>query len=485
MREWQGAPGALGRTLLAVGVVVVAAVSAACSQPKTAASVLEAAQQAMGNPTSIRYSGTGMNAFVGQALTAGQEWPRRDMTAYARTIDYDKRASREEMTFAQPVFGGQQQNTEVVGDKAWNIGANGPVPQPAAAEERQLQIWLTPHGFIKGAQQAGNATLSAPEGSTESVVSFTALGKYKVDGTIDASNKVTRVATTIANPVMGDMPVIATYSDYKDFSGLQFPGRIAIEQGGFPAWELTISEVAANPGLELPVPDAVASATVPPVQVTSTQLAPGVWHLTGGSHHSVVVEFADNTAVIEAPLSEERSLAVLAEARRLVPNKPVRYVLTTHHHFDHTGGLRTYAAEGVTIVTHASNVPYFEKTLVAPATVAPDSQAKAQKAPIFQSVSDTFELSDGRQKINVYATGGDTHTNEYTLIYLPGPRILVEGDAYSPGPPDAPVPATPPPNAVKLNDEIARLKLNVATIAPIHGRGAVPVAELRKFIGVR
>jgi glyoxylase-like metal-dependent hydrolase (beta-lactamase superfamily II) len=463
--------------------VAVLAVSA-CSQPKTATSVLEAAQQAMGNPTSIRYSGTGMNGFVGQALTAGEAWPRRDLTAYARTIDYDKRASREEMTFKEAVFGGQQQNAQVVGDKAWNIGMNGPVPQPAAAEDRQLQIWLTPHGFIKGAIASGNAVLApAAEGATSSEVSFTALGKYKVEGTIDANNLVTRVTTTVANPVMGDMAVVANYSGYKDFSGLKFPERIAIDQGGFPAWELVVSEVSANPGLELPVPDAVASATVPPVTVTSTLLAPGVWHLTGGSHHSVAVEFADNIAIIEAPLTDERSLAVLAEAKKLVPGKPVRYLLTTHHHFDHSGGLRTYAAEGATIVTHASNVPYFEKTLVAPATIAPDTQAKAQKMPLFQAVSDTFEITDGRQRIQVYATTGDTHTNEYTLIYLPGPRILVEADAWSPGPADAPPPPMPPPNAVRLYDEITRLKLNVATIAPIHGRGAVPIAELRRVIG--
>jgi len=466
---------------LAIGVAVIAA---ACAQPKTAASVLQSAQTAMGNPSSIRYSGTGKNAVVGQGLTAGQEWSPRDLTAYARNIDYDKRASREEMTFAEPVFGGQQQNAEVVGDKAWNLGPNGPVPQLAAAEDRQLEIWLTPHGFVKGALAAGNATLAPQaEGAASSVVSFTALGKYKVEGTIDANSMVTRVTTTVANPVMGDTPVVASYSDYKDYGGVKFPAKITIEQGGSPSWDLSISEVTPNAGLELPVPEAVASATVPPVRVVSTLIAPGVWHLTGGSHHSLVVEFADYSAVIEAPLNEARSLAVLAEARKLVPNKPVRYVLTTHHHFDHTGGLRTYAAEGVTIVTHASNVPYFEKTLVAPATIAPDAQSKAQKAPMFQPVPDTFELTDGKQKISVYATGGDVHTNEYTLIYLPGPRILVEADAYSPGPPDAPVPPMPPPNAVKLSEEIARLKLNVATIAPIHGRGAVKIAEFRKFIG--
>jgi glyoxylase-like metal-dependent hydrolase (beta-lactamase superfamily II) len=454
---------------------------AGCGRTTTASSVLEDAQSAMGNPTSIQYSATGMNTFFGQALTAGQEWPRRDLAGYTRTINYEQRSAREELNFAQPVFGGQQQNTQVNGDKAWNVGPNGPVPQLAAADERQLHIWLTPHGFLREAAAAGNATLTESEG--ENVVSFTALGKYKVDGTIDASNHVTKVETTIANPVMGDVALIANYSDYRDFGGVQFPGRIQIQQGGFPLWDLNVSTVTPNAPLDLAVPPAVASASIPPVQTMSTKLADGVWHITGGSHHSVVVEFNDYIAVLEAPLTEERSLAVIAEAKKLVPNKPIRYLLTTHHHFDHTGGLRTYVAEGATIVTHQSNVPYFEKTTVAPATLMPDMQAKSPKTPMFQGVSDKYVLSDGKQTIEVYATSGDTHTNEYTLLYLPASRILVEADAYSPGPADAPVPSPPPPNAVRLYDDVQRLKLNVATIAPIHGRGAVPIAELRKFVG--
>jgi glyoxylase-like metal-dependent hydrolase (beta-lactamase superfamily II) len=466
-----------------LALCALVSMSAACSSPRTAASVLEAAQQAMGNPTSLQYSGTGMNAFVGQALTAGEAWPRRDLSGYVRTIDYDKRASREELTFAMETFGGRQQTQVVAGDAAWNVGPTGPVPQPAQAEERQLLIWVTPHGFIKGAMAAGNATLGGTETAPE--ITFTALGKYTVTGTLDANNLVTRVATKVASPVEGDMDLVATYADYKDYGGVQVPGKIDIQQGGHPAWELAITSATPNAPLDLPVPDAVKSATVPPVQVTSTQMAPGVWHLAGGSHHSVVVEFADSFAVVEAPLTEARSMAVLAEARKLVPNKPLSHVVTTHHHFDHTGGLRTYAAEGATIVTHASNVPYFQRVLVAPATISPDAQSKAQKTPTFQGVTDRFEFGDAKQKVQVVATSGDAHTNEYTHAYLPGPRILVEGDAYSPGPADAPPPATPNPNSVKLYDDIQMLKLNVATIAPIHGRGPVPIAELRKFIGRR
>ncbi len=462
-------------------VAALALVAVGCSSPRDAASVLRDAQQAMGTVNSIQYSGTGMNAFFGQALTAGQEWPRRDMSSYTRSINYEQRSLRDEMNFAQPTFGGQQQNAQVNGDKAWNVGPNGPAPQIAAAEERQLNIWLTPHGFLRAAAAAGNATLAGDEGA--SIISFTALGKYKVDGSIDAQNHVTRVATKIPNPVMGDTDLVASYTDYKDFNGVQFPTKILVEQGGFPLWDLTIANVTPNAPVDLPVPDAVASATLPSVQTMSTKLADGVWHVTGGSHHSVVVEFNEYIAVAEAPLDEARSLAVIAEAKKLAPNKPIRYVMTTHHHFDHSGGLRTYVAEGATVVTHSTNVPFFEKTLVAPATLVPDAQSKAQAKPTLQGVTGKDIITDGKQTVEVYATTGDTHTDEYTLIYLPGPRILVEGDAYSPGPPDAPVPATPPPNAVALYDEVQKLKLNVATIAPIHGRGAVPIAELRRFIG--
>ena len=439
----------------------------------------------MGNVTSIQYSGTGMNAFFGQALTAGQEWPRRELKSFTRTINYEKKAMREELNFAQPTFPSQQQDLRVSGDKAWNVGPNGPAPQNAAAEERQLHIWLTPHGFLKGAMASGsNAALQPqPDGSTDHVVTFTALGKYQVKGTIDGQNMVTTVETTIANPVLGDAPMVATYSDYKDHNGVKFPAKIVVTEGGFPIWDVSINAVQPNATIDLPVPDAVQAATIPPVQTVSNKLADGVWFVAGGSHHSLVVEFKDYVAVVEGPLGEERSMAVLAEARKLVPNKPVKYVLSTHHHFDHSGGLRTYVAEGATVVTHQSNVPFFEKTFAAPATMAPDEQSKKAAKPMIQGVADKFVLTDGKQTIETYATGGDTHTKEYLFVYLPKPKILVEADAYSPGPPDAPIPPTPPPNAVALYDAIQNLKLNVAIIAPIHGRGAVPIAELKKFIG--
>jgi glyoxylase-like metal-dependent hydrolase (beta-lactamase superfamily II) len=458
-------------------------VLAACSSTRTASNVLHSAQNAMGSPKSIQYSATGMNAFFGQALSAGKEWPRRELTSYTHTINYEQKSGSEQLSFAQPTFPSQQQNTEVNGDKAWNLAADGqPAPQLANAEERQLQIWMTPHGFLQAGLNPGLHTIvPGPDGS--SVIAFSVMGKYGVAGTIDAQGMVTKVETTIPNPVLGDTPVVTTYSDYKDYGGVKFPTRIRQTQGGFAVWDLTVTKVVPNAPADLPVPDAVQSAPMPKVMVDSAKLADGVWLLTGGTHHSLVVEFKDYIAVIEAPLNEERSLAVMAEAKKVAPDKPIKFVISTHHHFDHSGGLRTYVAEGATVVTHDSNKAYFEKTFTAPATLAPDAQAKNPKAPIIQGVTDKFVLTDGKQTIEVYATQGDTHTDEMLVAYLPKPRILVEADSYSPAAEGTPPPSPAPPNAVNLYSNIQRLKLNVATIAPIHGRGAVPMAEFVKFIG--
>jgi glyoxylase-like metal-dependent hydrolase (beta-lactamase superfamily II) len=401
------------------------------------------------------------------------------VASYSRTINYDQKSSTEQIGFAQEVFGGRQQNAEVNGDKAWNVGHNGPVPQLASAEERQLLIWMTPHGFIKAGLEASDTRID----EAASNITFTALGKYKVSGVLNDANQVVRVETTLANPVLGDVPVVFTYSRYKDWGVMSFPTQIVEREGGFPVWELTVNEVRPNPSADLPVPDVIQNAPAPKAATETTKLADGVWFLTGGSHHSVVAEFKDYVAVIEGPLNEERSLAVLAEAKKLVPDKPVKYVISTHHHFDHTGGLRTYVAQGVTVITHESNKDYFEKIFQRPSTVTPDTLGRNPKPAVVQGVTDKYVLTDGKQTIEVYATQGDNHTDDLLVAYFPGPKILVEADSYSPPAADAPPPSPPPANAVSLYDNIQRLKLNVATIAPIHGRGAVPMAEFKKYIG--
>src|ERR1700730_7226129 len=279
----------------------------------------------MGAPKSIQYSGTGHLGSLGQAYSPGSPWPENNITAYTRTIDYSSLSSKEELTQVEPSpirrggagpFAGEQKQVNLVsGQYAWNQPGAAPQPAVAAAEERQIQIWLTPHGFLKAALE-NNATAKKGKGGT--VVSFTT-GKFKVDGTIDSQNMVTKTETWIANPVLGDMPVETTYSGYKDFSGVKFPTTIVQKQGGSPVLELTVSSMNVNPGLSLSVPDGVKTASVPSIRVQSQKLGDGIWFVGGGSHNSMVVEFPTYITVIEGPLGEARSLAVIAEAKRLAP----------------------------------------------------------------------------------------------------------------------------------------------------------------------
>ena len=114
-------------------------------------------------------------------------------------------------------------------------------------------------------------------------------------------------------------------------------------------------------------------------RVASQKAADGVFYITGGTHHSVAIEMQDHVIVVEAPLNDERALAVLAEVRPLIPNKPIRYVVVSHQHFDHSGGVRAVAGEGIALVAHEASKAFLERVITLPTTVSPDHLAKTGK----------------------------------------------------------------------------------------------------------
>jgi len=464
---------------LTVGACFAVGVCYAASGSQEAKAVLQKAQMTIGSLNSVQFSGTGVNGLFGQAMLAGKEWPRRELESVTGSINYEQRSAKLEFVFKEEVFQGRRQNTQVNGDRAWTVRANGVNPQLASANERQLQIWMTPHGFVRAGLAATDAAVTSRTagGKKVDVVSFTVMNKYKLEGIIEASGLITKVETRFPNSVLGDMPYSFTYSDYKDFGGSKFPAHVLQSEDGFAVNDLTISSVQPNAPVDIPVPPQVQSASIPPVKVVTTKLGDGIWFVGGGSHHSVIVEFDKFLAIIEAPQNEARSLAVIAEAKRLVPNKPIRYLVNTHHHFDHAGGLRTYVAEGATIVTHVSNRAYWEKNFVAPATLTPDAQTTARRKPSIQTVVNDgkYVITDGKQSIEVYGTTGDSHTDEILIAYLPSVKALVEADSFAAGDPTNVV-----EDEVALNKNIQRHKLDIVTIVGIHGSGPVPFEEFTK-----
>ena len=164
--------------------------------------------------------------------------------------------------------------------------------------------------------------------------------------------------------------------------------------------------------------------------VTSEKLGEGLYRLTtgAGSYDSLVVEFRDHIMMIEAGQSEARGLAYIAEARKLVPNKPIRYVMNTHPHSDHTGGLPSLVAEGATIITQRNNVAFLEKALNTPRTLLNDTLARRPMKARFEAVADKKVYSDGTRVVEMYHVSPVPHSNGQMIAYLPKERVLFQGD---------------------------------------------------------
>lgn len=494
----------------------VLALTAGPVAAQDARSALQAAAKAMGvtNMNSIQISASGWQGAVGQNFSPDVDWPRFDLTSYTQTIDFGTMSSKVEMVRVQgnnpgrggggaPIVGEQRIANFVSGNYAWNMQGTNVVPAPAAAEQRQIDIFLTPWGFIKGAMAAKDVTAVTRNeyGERVTVVSFVALGKYRVNGTLNSQNLIQRVQSWLPNPVVGDMYIETVYSNYRDIGGLRAPGRWHQHQdfddgasqpnpsGGDHAFGLEmITDLKVNvPSAALTVPDAVRSATIPPVRVETQKLADGVWLLAGGSHNSLAVEFRDHVAVIEAPLNEERSIAVIDEVTKLLPKKPIKFVVNTHHHWDHLGGIRTYVHEGATVVTHEANRPYYQEVLRArPWLLKPDRFSlyppeEWSEGYIFETVREKYILGDDTRTVELHNVPGLAHALGMLIVYFPKEKIVVEADLYQPPAQGAQAPA---PNASNrtFNQTIQRLKLDVNTIVPIHGR-PVPMAEFTKFMG--
>jgi glyoxylase-like metal-dependent hydrolase (beta-lactamase superfamily II) len=513
-------------------IVVLVALTrvAGTAQEPDARIVLETALKAMGaeNLKSIQYSGTaGYIAAAGQNYSPAMDWPANQLTTYTRTIDYDSKSSTVDYTLrpgtgqggpagggnapvvTSPIVGEQRQIQMVSGNYAWNLNGTTVVPAPADAEQRQIEVWLTPHGCLKAALEPGAnpmvITRTEQGKGRIRAVSFMALGKYRVQCAINDRNLVERIQTYFANPVVGDLYYELVLTNYKDFGGgVMFPatfhahhdldddleGEGVNVSGGHNQFGLTVSDVRVNVnGAALTVPDAVRTATVPPVRAESQKAADGVWYVGGGTHASIAVEFRDFITVVEAPLNEDRSLAVIAEVKKLIPNKPIRYLVSTHHHWDHLGGVRAYVQqEGVTIVVQQSNHAYYAEVLaVRPWVLKPDRLALAPPEEVaegytFESVGQKYVLTDGTKVMEIYNVQGLAHAQGMLMAYLPKEKIVIEADLFTPPAPNAPPPATITASHRTFFTNVQRLKLDVTTIAPIHGGRTFPWAEFATFV---
>jgi len=471
--------------------VIVAAAVSACSQPPEKQIVADAAA-ALGGRSRILavktlvIEGEGTNGNLGQDMTMDASSQQFAVSGYKRSVDLVNLRARTEQTrtprFAY--FQGPQAQKQVLGvdgDVGYNIAPNGDAIRVsnAVAKDRRAEIYHHPIKIVRAALDP-DAKLSSPRtAGREQIVDITTANGLTFTLAVDAATKLpTWVVSTTDNTNLGDVLIETAFDDYQDVGGLKLPKHFTTKTDKYQTAELRVARQAVDGDTgDLTAPPAAASAPAiaapPPATVTAEELAKGIWFLGGQTHHSVLVEFADHLTLIEAPQNDTRALAVIAKARSLRPEKPLTQVINTHHHFDHSGGIRAAVAEGLTVITHKANAAFYQDAATRPHTLVPDALAKAPKPLKVMPVDEELELKDGTMTVNVYHVAGNPHADTMLMAHFPKEKILVEVDAYTPG-------SAVQPYAANLKENISRRGLKVDRVVPLHGAIA-PYSELLKI----
>lgn len=445
---------AVTKTLMLTAIGVSCLWGTAIAQD--AKTVIANAQKALGEPQSITYSGAAKDVAFQQcganATTMncqGTHDPMRPIGAYVRVIDLAAPTSRHT---------GSTMNIGPGGSTIVTPGTFFQQVTPEQADLSQpwggsLELYITPWGFLKGAAE-NNATASRRrvDGKRYTVLSWSPAVKapsgksYQINGYVNDQHFVERVETWLGENIMGDMHIVATYSGWTDFGGgAMAPAKIVQTRGGWPFFQVDVTAATLNP------PDLAALAPVPanrpagppgggaqpaPLNVTSEKLGEGLYRLTTGpgSYDSLIVEFRDHVMMLEAGQNEVRARAYIAETKKLIPNKPIRYVMNTHAHSDHTGGLPTLVAEGATIITHQNNRKFLEAALNTPRTLLADTLAKNPKKAKVEGVREKKVYSDGVRAVEIYHIYPTPHSNGLIVAYIPKEKVLFQGDFSLPAP---------------------------------------------------
>jgi glyoxylase-like metal-dependent hydrolase (beta-lactamase superfamily II) len=300
-----------------------------------------------------------------------------------------------------------------------------------------------------------------------------------------------RVDVMEDDPLEGDSLFSLRYADWRKVDGVMLPFSLRYELNGQPLQEEQVKSVRHNVALApetFAVPasmrsektdtKAIASQWLlrrvgpnlsyqdfgrnPPVELV--RLAEGVHHVLGTSHNNVIVEMRDYLVVVEAPLYEERSRAVIKTIKERFPGKPIRYIIQTHHHIDHSGGIRGFMAEGAVLVVPSMSTEFYTRVAKAPHTLRPDSFQKSPRPVVIESHTGRRVLTDGSREIEIHSLP-TSHAEDFQIIYLPREKILIEADHVSPRKNQI----RPGPLPGEVLQGIEQLKLDVATIVGIHG----------------
>ena len=477
---------------LTLGALVATAMAAPAAA-QDAGSAIAAASKAMGvdTLTSITYSGTARNGQFGQSKSIGEPMGPVNVTLitqYTRTINFGPSSDPAALVSRAT---GPTQPPAVPGvppQPAGVFNQNITGAQAAGSWAQALNIWTTPWGFLKGA--AANAATVRRQGGLQ-VISFSPANlkspsgqTYTVTGYVNDRNLVTRVETQVDNAVVGDLLVEFEYANYQSMNGVQVPARIVQKQAGMATFDAAITAATPNPPnlaeLLAPPPPAAAPAGAappagrgagpagappaaagpPPVE----RLGEGVFKI-GGNYTSLAIDMGNHILVVESGQNDARGTAVMAAAKQAIPGKPIGFVVNSHPHFDHAGGLGAAAAEGATILTHRNNEAVLERLLSGPRTLVGDSLSKVttRRTNVVQGVGDREVRKGSNGKVVELHLIPNEHSNGLFVVYLPAEKSLWTADITVVNP--TPVQLGVVKAAVEV---INRLKLDFNAWIPAH-----------------
>ena len=456
--------------------------------------LLDEVVQAMGGRDRIAavrtlvVEGTGENFSLGQNLAPDSSLPVFAVTEHRRLYDFANRRWRIEQVREPRYPAGnqapQRQRAGFDAGVAYEIAPDNSLRRSTAQADadRAADLLLHPVGFAQAAMAPGVELVedAARDGMRQLRAS---IGGQRFTVLVDPATKLpARIERSVHNAMLGDATFEQRFSDWREVDGVRVPMRVDQRlDGRYPLTDIRYSAVRVNGDIG----DLAATAEVrgaPPVAppaptVAVEEIAPGIWYLTGGSHHSVAIEMRDHLLLVEAPLNDDRTLAVVRRARELRPGKPVRAVVNTHHHFDHAGGIRAAISEGLAVVTHEGNRRFYDSLARRRFSIAPDAQAAADRPATIEAVGAKRVITDGSRTVELHHVPGSTHSSTMLVVYLPAEHMLIEADAYNPPAPNA-ANAPPAPFASNLVEVIDRLGLEVERVAALHGR-VIPMSDIR------
>jgi len=375
---------------------------------------------------------------------------------------------------------------ELILTKKWAV----PMLEPGVESMRDF-VRLLPQSLLIEALGAGPSLRAMGsdqiDGRAQDVVGFTAESGQRLALYFDReTHLLTKYESLYTRNTVGDTVNETRFSGYRKAGEFPVPGRLIQYSAGYLATDATYTEVELNRPPEaalFQIPSDFARLRVFDAKPELLKLAPDVYlvHALPGGFNTMFVVFRDFIVAVEAP--EENSFSGISERaiamiKKAVPGKPIRYLVETHHHGDHSSGARAYIAEGATVVTTAGNKAYLERVAAAPYRMRPDALARNPRPARIETISNRKRvIGDGERTIELHEVG-HLHTREMVIAYLPEEKILFQSDLFNPisvdqlMEHDAPFHGIYDDNPRRLYATIRELGLDVRTIAGSHGRVA-------------